>query len=43
MATGTINLRLRVSTSPFCVLFPNDGALQQAEVTLQAELQYLPI
>lgn len=43
MATGTINPRLRVSTSLFCLIFPKDGTLQQAEVTLRAKLQHLPI
>lgn len=42
MATGIINLHLRVSTSPFCLIFPNDGTLQQAEVTLHVRLQNLP-
>lgn len=42
MATGTINLHLRVSTSPFCLIFPNDGTLQQEEVTLHTRLQNLP-
>lgn len=43
MAAGTIDLRLGVSTSLFCLIFPNDGTLQPAEVTLHARLQYLPV
>lgn len=41
MAAGTINLHLRVSTSPFCLVLPNDGTLQQAEVALHCQAPVL--